>query len=113
MLTLYVDNDRWWTHLRSILDAVPGLVPVVKGNGYGFGRGTLAEVAQRLGVDTIAVGTYSEVADVAEDFAGSILVLTPWRSFEPVVHGPRIVHTVSRLEEMQSADYLVEGHGAA
>jgi hypothetical protein len=51
-------------------------------------------------VDTLAVGTYSEVGEVSERFPGSILVLSPWRSFEPVEYGPRIVHTVGRLEDL-------------
>lgn len=106
MLTLYVDSDRWWSHLRATVEAVPGLVPVVKGNGYGFGRERLAEVSQQLGVDTLAVGTYSEVADVSGPFEGSIMVLTPWRPFEPVEHGPRVVHTIGRLEDL---DGLVSG----
>ena len=102
MLTLYVDEPRWRAHLRSVIDAVPGLVPVIKGNGYGFGRTRLATVAEQLAADTLAVGTYSEVADVSDAFNGDLLVLTPWRDFEPVQHGPRIVHTVSRLEDLQA-----------
>ena len=35
-LTLTVDGSRWRAHLRSYRDAHPGLVPVAKGNGYGF-----------------------------------------------------------------------------
>ena len=38
------------------------LVPVVKGNGYGYGHARLARESQRLGVDTIAVGVAAEVA---------------------------------------------------
>jgi alanine racemase len=100
VLTLYVDSERWWTHLRATVEAVPGLVPVVKGNGYGFGRERLAEVSQQLEVDTLAVGTYNEVASVAGPFEGSIMVLTPWRPFEPAEHGPRLVHTIGRLEDL-------------
>ena len=100
MLTLYVDNARWWAHLRSVSDAVPGLVPVAKGNGYGFGKRRLAEAAEELGADTISVGTYAEVAEVAEVFTGSILVLSPWRDFEPVEHGPHVIHTVGRVEDL-------------
>jgi alanine racemase len=85
---------------------VPGLVPVVKGNGYGLGRERLAGVSETLGVDTLAVGTYAEVDDVSDAFSGSVMVLSPWRSFEPVVHGPRVVHTVGRLEDLTG---LVEG----
>jgi alanine racemase len=109
VLTLYVDEGRWWSHLRSVVDAVPGLVPVVKGNGYGFGRTRLAEVSEQLGADTLAVGTYSEIADVAPRFSGDLLVLTPWREFEPTEHGARIVHTVSRLEDLPA---LVAGSPA-
>ena len=106
MLSLYVDGERWWSHLRATLELVPGLVPVIKGNGYGLGRPALAQVAEKLGVDTIAVGTYPEIADVSDPFTGSVLVLSPWRSFEPAEYGPRLVHTVGRLEDLAG---LVEG----
>ena len=42
-LTLSVDGDRWRAHLRAFAEATPGLVPVAKGNGYGFGNGRLAQ----------------------------------------------------------------------
>ena len=61
-LTLYVDGDRWRTHLTDVLTRNPGLVPVAKGNGYGFGLHRLARKAEWLGVDTLAVGTYDELA---------------------------------------------------
>lgn len=100
-LTLTVDGDRWRRHLRQVADAKPGLVPVVKGNGYGFGVGRLARRAAWLGVDTIAVGTHEEVAAVETRFPGSILVLTPWRPDTPTpLDNPRIVHTVGRLEDL-------------
>src|SRR3954452_409979 len=65
-LTLYVDGDRWHQHLQQVRDAHPGIVPVLKGNGYGFGLGRLASKAAWLGVDTVAVGTYPEVAPVVK-----------------------------------------------
>jgi alanine racemase len=52
----------------------PGLVPVVKGNGYGFGRGALAEIAARLS-DTVAVGTVHELAAIPAHLTP--VVLTP------------------------------------
>ena len=76
-LTLYVDGDRWRTHLRDVLTRNPGLVPVAKGNGYGFGLGRLARKAEWLGVDTLAVGTYDELPEVSQRYDGSLLVLTP------------------------------------
>jgi hypothetical protein len=101
-LSLYVDGDRWRSHLRSVMATHPTLVPVIKGNGYGFGNGRLARKASWLGVDTVAVGTYAEVDDVRTRFDGTILVLTPWRPFEQrVVYDDRIVHTVSRLADLE------------
>ena len=41
-LTLTIDRSRWQAHQRAILEDVPGLVPVAKGNGYGFGLRLLA-----------------------------------------------------------------------
>jgi alanine racemase len=99
-LVLHVDGDRWRTHLRSTLASQPGLVPVAKGNGYGLGLGRLARKAQWLGVDTLAVGTYEELPEVARRFDGSLLVLTPWRPDNPLPDEHRVVHTVGRLEDL-------------
>ena len=59
-LRLTVDTEAWRRHAESIARHAPGLVPVVKGNGYGFGRAELAEIAAGL-ADTIAVGTVHEL----------------------------------------------------
>jgi hypothetical protein len=100
-LTLYVDGPRWREHLRTTADQDPGLVPVAKGNGYGFTVGRLARRTAWLGADTIAVGTYAEVPEVAQRFSGDILVLEPWRPFLPALsYGDRIVHTVGRAEDL-------------
>ncbi len=100
-LTLYVDGPAWRAHLQQVRDLHPGLVPVLKGNGYGFGLDRLAARAAWLGVDTVAVGMYQEVSRVAEHFDGSMMVLTPWRPFESrAVFDSHVVHTVGRLEDL-------------
>ena len=103
-LTLTVDGERWRQHLRSVADQTPGLVPVAKGNGYGFGLGRLARKAEWLGVDTLAVGTYHELPEVMQRFDGDLLVLTPWRPTHSVLPESlpprRVIHTVSRLADL-------------
>ncbi|MEO5709031.1 MAG: alanine racemase [Nocardioidaceae bacterium] len=100
-LTLYVDGPSWRGHLQEVRTLHPGLVPVIKGNGYGFGLDRLAARAAWLGVDTVAAGMYHEVTRVAEHFAGSIMVLTPWRPFETrAVFDSHVVHTVGRLDDL-------------
>lgn len=100
-LDLYVDGPRWRAHLRATADANPGIVPVAKGNGYGFGLAGLARRTQWLGCDTIAVGTYREVSQVASRFDGDIVVLEPWRPFTAdVPYGPRVIHTVGRVADL-------------
>jgi alanine racemase len=106
-LTLTVDGDRWRAHLKEVADANPGLVPVAKGNGYGFGLARLARKAAWLRVDTLAVGTYDELPEVATRFAGDLLVLTPWRPFGAALEVPdavrrRVVHTVSRVDDLSA-----------
>ena len=102
-LKLTVAGDRWRTHLRSVVDATPGLVPVAKGNGYGLTLGRLARRAGWLGVDTLAVGTYAELPEVADRFDGSLVVLSPWRPYvadlEPAL-ARRVIHTVSRYADL-------------
>jgi len=103
VLTLTVDEERWTEHLRSVVEAHPGIVPVAKGNGYGLGVPRLAATAAALGADTLAVGTYAEVAAAREAFDGTVLVLSPWRPFETrTVYDPRLVHTVGRLEDLDA-----------
>jgi alanine racemase len=109
-LTLTVDGERWRHHLREFAGATPGLVPVAKGNGYGFGLGRLARRAQwladqDLGGDTLAVGTYEELPEVASRFAGDLLVLTPWRPFGASLdvdpsYADRVIHTVGRPADL-------------
>jgi hypothetical protein len=110
-LVLRVDGDRWRAHLRAVADARPGLVPVAKGNGYGFGNGRLARRAQWLadlgsGCDTLAVGTYAEIDDVARRFDGDLVVLSPWRPWDEdgatSTSDPRVIHTVGRLSDLEA-----------
>lgn len=73
-IRLTVERERWWHHCTDVAATTPGLVPVVKGNGYGFGRAGLAIAAVELS-PLIAVGTIHELAGLP---AKAIpLVLTP------------------------------------
>ena len=104
MITLRVDGAAWRAHQRRVVAATPGLVPVAKGGGYGFGLATLAAEAQALGVGTLAVGTASEVRYVRGAFAGDVVVLQPWRPDDrdavALLGDERIVHTVSRVSDL-------------
>jgi alanine racemase len=98
---LDVDAARWRAGLTALAASSPGLVPVVKGNGYGFGRDVLAREATTLGVSTIAVGTYAEVPGALAAFGGDVMVLTPWRPFfSDAVLDDRVVHTLGRVEDI-------------
>jgi alanine racemase len=100
-LSLYVDGPRWRAHLKQVMADNPGLVPVAKGNGYGFGLARLARRAAWLGCDRLAVGTYAEVDDALRRFPGDVLVLEPFRPFLPdLAFDRRIVHTVGRHEDL-------------
>ncbi|MDQ1668898.1 MAG: hypothetical protein QOE40_959 [Actinomycetota bacterium] len=100
--TLYVDEERWRRHQRSVLDESPDLVPVIKGTGYGFGNTRLAAEANRLGVDTVAVGTVTEVDQVRAGFAGDVLVLTPSYDAPELLPPPGTVQTVAHVERLHS-----------
>ncbi len=115
-LSLYVDRARWDAHLEQVRDAHPGIVPVLKGNGYGFGLERLADRASWLGVDTVAVGMYHEVDRVAQAsggaFGGSVMVLSPWRPFETrATLDPHVVHTIGRLEDLAALAALGRDRG--
>ncbi len=96
--TLYVDEPRWRAHLQRTVDATPGLVPVIKGNGYGLGNARLAVESAALGVGTVAVGTTWEVDAVQAAFAGDVLVMTP----SDGAPDPRVLQTVSHVSTLKA-----------
>jgi len=76
-LRLTVDRQAWLSHVRAqaaSLGDSQHLVPVVKGNGYGFGRPILVEQAVSI-ADEIAVGTVFEAQDIPKSHTP--IVLTP------------------------------------
>ncbi len=85
-IRLTVDRDRWWNHATSVAASVDGLVPVVKGNGYGFGRANLAIAASRLS-PVIAVGTVHELDGLPDDVTAVVLTptLRPPPTTDPVL----------------------------
>ena len=103
---LHVDQRGWRGHLDAFAAEVPGLVPVIKGNGYGFGRARLIAESTQLGASQVAVGVYAEAVEALASFAGDVLVMTPWRPYftgpavEAALRDPRVVHTVSRMEDI-------------
>jgi hypothetical protein len=110
-LVLHVDGDRWRRHLRTVAESRPGLVPVVKGNGYGFGNRRLARRTRwladnGLGGDTLAVGTYAEIGDVDRRYDGDLVVLSPWRPWDDdgaaATSDERVIHTVGRLPDLSA-----------
>ncbi len=101
-LSLYIDADRWRTHHREVLAGNPGLVPVVKSNGYGFGNAFLARRAERLGVDLLAVGSADEAAEVLPAFDGDVLTLLPYLLDEQTPNLPdRVIRTVTSADALR------------
>jgi alanine racemase len=109
MFALHVQARQWRSHMASVTGRLPELVPVAKGNGYGFGLPTLGAESETLGCDTLAVGTMDEVPLVHDAFRGDVLVLTPWHPAidpEPPTD-KRLVLTASSLESVRA----LAGHG--
>lgn len=73
-VTLTIRTAPWRAHVAKVANEVDGLVPVVKGNGYGFGRVALARLASEF-CDTIAVGTIHELDGLPDGIHP--VVLTP------------------------------------
>ena len=73
---LTVRRASWRSRVARLAGDVDGLVPVVKGNGYGLGRTFLAGVAAEF-ADTIAVGTVHELDVLDAHPSLDVVVLTP------------------------------------
>lgn len=104
-LRLTVQREAWLAHVRTVADAYgPALVPVVKGNGYGFGRSVLHELAAGI-ADTVCVGSPYELHDVPAGLRP--VVLTP--TLQPPAAHTGAVFTVGRQEHARA----LAGTGAA
>ena len=79
-IRLAVNEPRWLAHVQSVAKAMPGLVPVVKGNGYGFRRWNLMPLAGQLS-NEVAVGTVFEARDIPSNVTP--IVLTPTLTAPP------------------------------
>ena len=104
MFSLHIRAEQWRSHLRQVTEQLPDIVPVAKGNGYGFGISTLAGEAATLGCPTLAVGALDELPLVHDMFRGDVLVLTPWHpaiDSEPTPDD-RLILTASSLEAVRA-----------
>lgn len=80
--TLHVDAPRWRKHTHSLVDdyvkSGASITPVIKGNGYGFGRSVLCNEATRLELKRVCVGTVFEAEEALAKFAGDVIVMEPF-----------------------------------
>jgi alanine racemase len=92
-LRLTVDTAAWRAQVERVARRSPGLVPVVKGNGYGFGRPVLAEIAAEL-ADVLAVGTVHELPGLPGRVTPVVLTptLQPPADTRPILTVGSIAH---------------------
>jgi alanine racemase len=98
-LRLTVNRQAWLDHVRLTASQHGTTLPVVKGNGYGFGRPILFEQTAHL-ADQVAVGTVYEATDVPTSLTP--VVLTPVGSLLPHSLPARAVLTVGSLNHVAS-----------
>ncbi len=98
-LRLRVRQQAWQHAVQACAELHPGLLPVVKGNGYGFSRATLMPMAAAL-ADTIAVGTVFEAGDVPPD--RTALVLTPHLGELPITAPRDVTLTIGSADHVQA-----------
>jgi alanine racemase len=98
-LRLTADRQRWHDHIDAVVAsyAPVRVVPVVKGNGYGFGRSTLFPVAADVS-DMVCVGTVHELDGVPP--TSTPVVLTPHSG---PCHG-NLVHTVGNARDVNGLE---------
>lgn len=101
---LHVNGAAWRAAQDRTAARFPGLVPVIKGNGYGFGRDLLCAEASRMGAAMIAVGTYAELPEALATFGRDVLVMEPYRAAIhaelPDLGHRRVVHTVTSYADL-------------
>ena len=100
-LILHIAADKWRKHLASVIVGSDAqIVPVIKGNGYGFGKKVLAREAKGLNLPVIAVATIAEAEELKSVFPGEILLLSPSAHMD----SKKIIHTISPHSSVFSAN---------
>ncbi len=102
-LTLYINQQEWTARLYQMEERFPNYLPVIKGNGYGFGNSFLADAAALVGKESIAVGTVEEARQIESTHSfKEIIVLTP--VVKPLTAGDirsDRVYTVGSLDQLK------------
>ncbi len=98
-LRLSVQRRAWQQSVEAQAALRPGLIPVVKGNGYGFGRATLMPIAGQLS-NHIAVGSVYEASDVPH--TQTAIVLTPHVGQLPTHLPPSAVLTMADIHHVST-----------
>jgi alanine racemase len=93
---LDVRTAVWRSQVARTVHETAGLVPVIKGNGYGFGRLRLAEIAAEF-CDTVAVGNVHELDGLPSSLTAVVLTptLIPPPSGEPILTVGREQHVAA------------------
>ena len=99
-LILHVAAEKWRTHLATVVaNSEAQVVPVIKGNGYGFGIKVLAQEAKDLNLPIVAVATVAEAQEIQSVFPGEILLLSPSAHSD----SEKVIHTISPHSSVFSA----------
>lgn len=98
-LRLTVTSGSWHDRVADVAESFGTLIPVVKGNGYGFGLAALMPHAAKIS-QTIAVGSVFEVHAVPPTHTA--MVLTPAGSELPTSLPAQTVLTVGALHHVDN-----------
>lgn len=100
---LAVHENQWQSHVQHTAARMPDIVPVVKGNGYGFRRWNLMPVAGQL-ANEIAVGTVYEARDLPTH--ARAIVLTPTLTSPPSNMAHNTILTIGSLHHVVALERL-------